>query len=228
MSNGASLTPPTRVENAAAYGPGASHRRSGRSLTDQVPRRRQLGLAPIELASELPAAELGQDLPHPRRLGEAELREVVAVDVEADAAESREVRAQRREVGDREGEERRVRRAGVGERDDGRRVRLARETLDELRREGDRADDVPHVVAAEAEAVQQALQLARRDVEGEDGEADSPGRRVDAELSAQRIGARGQPGRLGPAGKRRVDRAVDAEPGKPLEGGLDLDPRRAK
>ena len=97
VSNGASLTPPRRVENATAYGPGASQRRAEASLVgDQLPRGGELGLAAVELAAQLAAAELLEDLPHPRRLGEAELREVVAVDLETDVAQPREPVAQRR------------------------------------------------------------------------------------------------------------------------------------
>src|SRR5436305_1197641 len=67
VSKGVSLTPPTRVQNATAYGPGASQRISCRSLTDQLSRRRQLRLAAVELAAQPAAAELLQHLAHPPR-----------------------------------------------------------------------------------------------------------------------------------------------------------------
>src|SRR5712692_8396864 len=89
VSNGASLIPPTRVENAAAYGPGVSHRISARSATDQLARGGQFRLAAVEVAAELAAAELVEHLPHLRRLRETELREVGAVDVEVDIPQAK-------------------------------------------------------------------------------------------------------------------------------------------
>ena len=52
VSNGASLTPPRRVENATAYGPGASQRISVTSLSgDQLLCGREFGFAALELAA---------------------------------------------------------------------------------------------------------------------------------------------------------------------------------
>jgi len=67
VSNGASLTPPRRVEKPTEYGPGASQRMRPSSLVgDQLPGGGELRLAAVELAAELAAAELLEDLPHPR------------------------------------------------------------------------------------------------------------------------------------------------------------------
>ncbi len=67
VSNGASLTPPTRVENAATYGPGASHRIKGSRLpTDQLAGSGQLRLAAVEIAAQLAPAKLVEHLPHLR------------------------------------------------------------------------------------------------------------------------------------------------------------------
>ena len=55
---------------------------------DQLPRGRQLGVAAVELAVQLATAKLGEHLPHPRRLAQAELGEVGARDLEPDAAQA--------------------------------------------------------------------------------------------------------------------------------------------
>src|SRR4029079_8806505 len=88
VSKGAPLTPPTRVENAARYGPGASHRISGRSATDQLPRRGQLRVSPVELTAQLAARWLLEHRPHARRLRQAKLGEIGAADVEPDVPQA--------------------------------------------------------------------------------------------------------------------------------------------
>src|SRR5215210_806351 len=115
-SYGPSLTPPVRVEKTTSYGPGASQRRS--SGTDQLPGGGGLGVAPVELAVQLPAAELREHLPHPGRLAEAELGEVGAGDLEAHVAQAAEVVVQRLDVGERERVQRGVRCIRLREPDD--------------------------------------------------------------------------------------------------------------
>ena len=91
MSNGAPLTPPRRVENATAYGPGASQRISASSLIgDQFSRGGQLGPAAAQLPAQLAAAELLEDLAHARRLGHAQLGQVGSGHLEPHAAQPHE------------------------------------------------------------------------------------------------------------------------------------------
>ena len=72
-SYGPSLTPPARVEKTTVYGPALST-----ESTDQLSRRRELGLAPVELTVELAAPQLREDLADLRRLADSELREIGA------------------------------------------------------------------------------------------------------------------------------------------------------
>src|SRR5690242_19135603 len=67
---------PTRIARSSRPGGGPLLR-----LLDQLARRGELRVAPLELAVQLPAAQLAEDLPHARRLAEAELREVAAADL---------------------------------------------------------------------------------------------------------------------------------------------------
>src|SRR5204862_3550175 len=78
------------------------------SRPDQLPRGGQLRVAAVELSVELAPPYLRQDLPHPRRLLEPQVREVGAADLEANVAQPLEVRMQRLEVGERQREEGRV------------------------------------------------------------------------------------------------------------------------
>ena len=85
-SNGPSLTPPCRVEKTTSQ-PGAPHRKTGGlTLLDQLPGGRELRLPAVELAVQLPAPQLVEDLPHSWGLGQAELGDVRAGDLESDAA----------------------------------------------------------------------------------------------------------------------------------------------
>src|SRR5207253_2548408 len=81
------------------------------------------GRAPVELAVQLAPLQLGEDLPDPRRLAEAELREIGPADREPYAPQAREVVADRGQLLEREREERCV---GV----------VALEEVDELRGRG--------------------------------------------------------------------------------------------
>ena len=72
--------------------------------TDQLSRRRELGLAPVELTVQLAAAQLREDLADLRRLPDAELRQVGAAYLEPHVAQPLEVLAQRLLVGQRERE----------------------------------------------------------------------------------------------------------------------------
>src|SRR5919197_3436686 len=79
---------------------------AGASRFQELPRRRQFGIAAVQLAVQLAAPQLREDLSHPRRLLEAELGEVGAADLEAHVAEALEVRVQRLQFGEPEREER--------------------------------------------------------------------------------------------------------------------------
>ena len=119
MSYGGSLTPPTRVEKAAVYGPGASQRKSGSALAiDQLPRGGELRFPAVEVSAQLAAAQLVEHLPHSGRLGEPERRQVGAGDVEPDGAQALEVLPQCRHFRDGEREQRSVGRVGIGQGDD--------------------------------------------------------------------------------------------------------------
>ena len=107
------------------------------SLFDQLPRGGQLGLAAVELAVQLAAPQLGEDLPHARRLapGPSSARSAPLTSRRTSRSRSK-YSAQRRELGEREREQRRVGRVRLGERDDLRRRRasLVAQPLDEPRR----------------------------------------------------------------------------------------------
>ena len=89
-------------------------------------RRHELRLAPVELAVQLTPPDLGEHLPHPRRLGEPELREILATDLELDAPQPREVVAELGAILAGQREQRGIGRVCVGKRDDLRRVEPAR------------------------------------------------------------------------------------------------------
>ena len=123
----------------------------------------ELGVAPVELAVQLAAAELGEDLPHARRLAETELRHVGAGDLEPDSGQAREVVVELRQVGEGEREERRVRGVRLGNRDDvGRSRRVAADLLRDLRRLGDRCRDQVCVTAPHLQPVQPGTGLIGR------------------------------------------------------------------
>src|SRR5881392_1991487 len=87
------------------------------SSADELPRRLELRLPPVELAVQLSTAQLGEYLPHPRRLAQPERSQVAAGHLEPDVAQAAEVVVQGLELRERECEERRVGRVAVGERD---------------------------------------------------------------------------------------------------------------
>src|SRR5581483_5960560 len=174
-------TPPRLVEKATAYGPGASQRIRSRSLIgDQLPRGIQLRLAAVEPAAQLAAAELLEHLPHARRLGQAELREVAAVELEPDVAEAGEP------VPD-------GRRVALGERDQRALGGPPREVHDldgvggarKAWGERDGGLDRPLVLPAQREALEELRVLA-----DDQREAEAPARRARIELVAQGICAR--------------------------------------
>src|SRR5919107_4518899 len=113
-----------RVENTTSYSPGASQRMSSGGI-DQLPRGGELGLAAVELPVELAPAELFEDLPHPRGLGQTEIREVGAADLEGHLAQPAEVLVQRLQLVERERKERSVGGVGLREHDDLGRRQLA-------------------------------------------------------------------------------------------------------
>ena len=223
MSNGASLTPPTRVEKAARYGPGASQRISGRSaIGDQLARGGQLRLAPVELAAQLAAAQLVEHLPHPRRLAEAEIGEIGAGDLEADVAQAREVVTESRHVGEREREERRVRRARLGQGGDLRGRCRSAQPLDEPRADRDGGGDLLERRGGEASGtVEPPYDLVGGIRRREHGQAQPPGGDVDGELRIQ-LAQAGSGARLLVGCEMRVDRAVGAELGQPQDRVLEL------
>src|SRR5215218_3209834 len=114
------MRPGSRHRSASRRPPGTGRAypsgRPGSRALDQLPRRRELGLAPVELAVQLPPPQLPEDLPDPRRLAEAEVCDVCPGDLQADASEPAEVLVQGLEIGEREREERRIRGEGLGQR----------------------------------------------------------------------------------------------------------------
>ena len=131
-------------EAAVALGDLGRRRDGHESLArrDELARGLELGLAPVELAVQLPAAELGEDLADARRLLEAERREVGAADLEPHVAQAREVLAQLRTLLAREREQRRVGRERIRERGDlGRSELRGLQALDDPGRDGDRSRD---------------------------------------------------------------------------------------
>ena len=107
-SNGPSLTPPTLVEKTTSYGPSTPTGVAARS-SDQLPRGLELRFATVQLAVQLPAPELTEDLPHAGRLAETQLGEVHADLSQPHSAQALEVLVQPRRARQREGEERCVR-----------------------------------------------------------------------------------------------------------------------
>ena len=81
--------------------------------TDQLARRVELRCPAVELAVELATEELVEDRSDPRRLAEAELREVAARDLEAHPAELVEVALERLPCGSPRHRERQQRAVGV-------------------------------------------------------------------------------------------------------------------
>ena len=84
-SKGPSLTPPRRVEKTTSHRAPPSGTQGASRALDQLPRGGELGVPPVELAVQLAAAKLVENLPHARRLGEAEVGHVGACDLEADS-----------------------------------------------------------------------------------------------------------------------------------------------
>ena len=104
----------------------ATRRSRAPTRRDELARGLELRLPPVELAVELPPAELCEHLADARGLREAECRELGASDLDPDVAEPREVVAELGDVLAREGQERSIRREGIGERDDLGRLERAR------------------------------------------------------------------------------------------------------
>src|SRR5215211_2517231 len=148
---------------------------NGSCGADQLPCRRQLRLAAVELAVQLPATELRQDLADLRRFPESQAGEVGAADLEFDVAKALKILVQRLRVGERQGEERRVRRIGLGECNDlGRLELLAVQALDEARPDGDRPRDPLGIAALDLQPTQPVIELVGRQPPRQRLEAEPP------------------------------------------------------
>ena len=189
---------------------GAAAETSSRAASNSASR-------PSTLAVELAPTDLGEDLPHSGRLGETELDEIRAADLEAHVAKPCEVLAQLGTVVAGEREQRRVRCERVGERDDLGRVESVRaEALDDARRHRDRADDALDVAAAHLQPVEPVVRLVGCEVGRERRNPDAPRGHADTELVAELDrprkelrGVRRRPADAdGSHGRRRARRAV--------------------
>ena len=173
---------------------------------------------PVELAVELAPADLGEDLPHSGRLGETELDEIRAADLEAHVAKPCEVLAQLGTVVAGEREQRRVRCERVGERDDLSRVEpISAQALDDARRDRDRADDALHVAPAHLQPLEPVVRLVGREVRRQRRDPDAPCGHADTELVADLDRPREELRGVLVTAQVRMDGAVGAELAEPSD-----------
>ena len=152
----------------------------------ELTRGSQLVFTARELAVELPASKLAEDLPDARRLDESERNQIGPADLELDVPQPHEVLAQHRSVVTREGEERRIWRERLDERNDPGGVELLRaQPLDDPRGDRDRTDDALDVSTTHLQTLQPVVRLLRGELARERREPEPPDGNLDAELGPQ-------------------------------------------
>src|SRR5437016_1693939 len=99
----------SRLLRASSKRPRTTPERPSESRADELPCGRELLRAPLELAVQLAAAKLGENLADAGRLVEPERGQIAAVDLQPHMPETLEIAAESRELSEPERVERGVR-----------------------------------------------------------------------------------------------------------------------